>query len=106
MKEKNIELNIEEFTKAFKQLGEAVGNVTKAIVKTVNSIAENIKEAFKMLTPPVCENKRVFYLAKHSKKKRIRKKNINRFIKLIEKEYKCKLFEWQKEYIRRLLYER
>lgn len=35
-----------------------------------------------------CPNKRVVYLALHAKKSRIRKKNFNRAIKILEKENK------------------
>lgn len=95
----NISKDIEAAQKAIERFTESVINFTRTLGELCSGIAI-------MINKTALKNNRVLQQAKYARKIRTRKKNINRFIKLIEKEYNCQLLEWQKESIRRLINER
>ena len=63
---------------------EVAAGALKAIVDVINLVAP-ICFDFAAKTLELYPNKRVVHLAKHAKKRRVRKKNLNRITKWIEK---------------------
>lgn len=101
MEKQIITFREEELRKAFEAWEEAKRQFAEMLAPALAAAAEALGEMARQLAPTVklilemckttCEtileqypNKRVVHLAKHAKKERVRKKNINRIIKWIE----------------------
>lgn len=74
----------EELTKALEE-AEAIKQLAEFVAEVIRAVAEVIKEVWAAIINAY-PNKRVVHLAKHAKKERTRKRNINRIIKWIERE--------------------
>ena len=67
---------------AFSETIEAIGKMAKACGEVLSAFCKEFKEALELpLAVYAQENSRVKHLALHSKKKRVRKKNIKRLLK-------------------------
>lgn len=57
----------------------AAGEMARQLAPAVKVFSETLKDTFEIILEQY-PNKRVLYLAKHAKKARVRKKNINRIV--------------------------
>ena len=96
--EEELRLAIEAYGCAVREFAELLTPIIEAAAQMLRPIVEIVKQ----IIPPVCDlvvdtmeqiielypNKKVVHLAKHAKKERVRKKNINRIKKWIEEQQK------------------
>lgn len=66
---------LREAVKAFNKIGEAIATAFTPAIKAMNELWHNIYGI------AIVNNTRVYYLSQHSKKARVRKKNINRLLR-------------------------
>lgn len=71
------------------KIAEAVGKLVKYMIEAVRIITERLYEIFKPYIVNIiavfkCPNKRVLWLALYHRKRRVRKKNMKRALKIIE----------------------
>lgn len=82
--EASVEEQMQRLTEAAKKAGEELRKWLERIMPAVQELAKRVSEAL----APVFSNKRVIHLANHSKKARVRKKNIHRISKSIRRGLK------------------
>ncbi len=74
---------IEKYNALTDEEKERITEVAKTVEMTVSALFEAAKQAVELYNKIIssCPNKRVVYLALHSKKERVRKKNVRRILK-------------------------